>query len=109
MKSFISFICVNLMLLVMIVMALSAWDKTIFPGVDVVSQSDNVLSVELDEPLTLGTDAMCLEATYVLQQVALQSGCDIKVVSNNNSWVLFNGQVKSYSELTNIIESGSPY
>lgn len=93
------------------VAAITSFDKHMYPGVDVIGtdQDGQVLIVKLDNYLKLGTDSICLEVTHILQQVALQSGYSVKVIPDSDEWVPFNGQAKSYLELTNIIESGSLY
>ena len=108
-REIIPIIILSAIIIVVFSIAISSFDKHMYQGVDVLGQNQDILLVALDDRLRLGTDGMCLEATYALQQVALQSGCNIQVVSLNGEWVPFNGEVKSYMELTSIIESGTSY
>ena len=90
-------------------LTLFIFDRNMYYGVDVVKQEGNVLFVTIDDQLKTGTDGVCLEATRVLANVALQSGCYIQVVPDKDEWVPFKDMVMSYLDLINIIESGHPY
>ena len=105
---FMLFILAAIIYIALMVSLLSL-DKHGYSGVDVIKQDGNVLFVTLDDQFTIGTDSMCLEATKVLANVALQTGCYIQVIAEDNQWTPFQDRVMSLSDLTNIIESGTPY
>jgi len=110
MKNFTAFSILAIIVIGTVFIAINAFDRHMYPGVNVIGQEGHVLLVQLDDELTTGTDMMCLEATYILLNVAEQSGYSLKVMpKQSGDWVPFNNQIVSSLDLRNIIESGQPY
>ena len=80
MKLFVRLMVVGAFVWVLCAGFLSAWDRQIFPGAQVVEQEGDLLKIELDKEYLVGSDGACQAAGQIIESICRQ-GYRVQVVN----------------------------